>query len=52
MAFYKVVVCDECGETDIFSCNSVIAIKEIKRKQGWSFGKRDLCHKCKREKSK
>ena len=47
MAMYKVVACDHCGETDAFSFNSEAAIRKIKRKQGWSFGKRDLCPKCK-----
>lgn len=42
----RIVECDECGKIDTFSSASKEVIKQIKRKNGWSFGKRDLCNEC------
>lgn len=42
----KVVVCDSCGTSIFTGLDSNQMIKRFKRKEGWTFGKKDLCPRC------
>lgn len=52
--FYVEVMCDKCGETTA-NCSRHVPkwlLVKIARENGWTMGKKHLCPKCKKKKSK
>jgi len=48
--FKASVVCDVCGSSLNYTHTGKTHVKRWAREEGWSFGKKDLCPKCKRKK--
>ena len=51
MMYSSAVRCDKCGATRLALCVHKTLLKQVLRKEGWSFGKQDLCPNCKKNKS-